>query len=220
MVSLLLILVLTTPGKAIQKIKLAGETESYIVLASNRQVNRLIFPFRVKKLTSSAENLDIKFEGNTVNLSITGKEPAELIVYAVGGKSYLLKVVPQDTESETVIFEVEKRPELPLRESYLKAIKDLVMAGYRGETLPGYEVREIYRKVEKKKKKGECCDLYIIKEYRSSQGLTLTELAYVNTLNRTVHLHESDFLDEGVRAVSIDKRTLNPKEITSIFVVR
>lgn len=205
---------------SVQKIKLESETEAYPVLASNQEVNRLIFPFPVKKLTSSASNLEAKLAGNTVTLTLTGKEPAELIVYGASGKSYLLKVVPKEGESETIIFEQEKRTEFPLKESYLKAVKDLVMAGYRGETLPGYEVREIYRKVEKTKRKDNCSDLYLIKEYRSSRGLSLIELACVNTSKEPRELKEEDFLEETVRAVSIGQKVIGPKEITSVFVVR
>ena len=210
---LILLGVILSRSYALQRVELYSETETYRIIVSNREINRLIFPFKIKSITSASPNIDLKFQGNCINLTITGKDRAELVVYTMKGKSYLISAIPADVESETIIFsEPRKFHKLRFREEYLKSIKDLIVAGYREEVLPGYEVKEQYKKIKD--------GFYLVRVYKSSQGLILEEYVFMNTSDREIELSEDDFLTSTVRAVSIDKRHLKPKETTRIFMVR
>ena len=202
-------------SEALQRVKLMSETEVYTVLVSNTQANRFVFPFRVEKITSSAPGLDVKFHRNTATVSLVGEEAAEMIVYAKG-KSYMLNLIPKDIPGETVILEVQAPQPIKYQQGYLKAIKDLIMAGYRGEMPDGYQAVEVFKKVREWKKGGT---LYLVRIYRCPQALTLKEYVLMNTGKESVRVSEEDFLADSVRAVSVDSHEVRPGMATKVFVV-
>jgi len=200
-----------------QNIEIISEADVYPVILSNNSVNRLVFSFRLRSLKSAAPFIDVQFEGNTANVTIVGDNSADLVVYAATGSSYVLRLIPQDIESQTVLLSIPKRPPQKFGSSYLESIKNLVMAGYRNEVPPGYEVKELYQKVERPDQPG---DLYIVKVVSGLMDLKLIEMTFVNTTDQPIKLQETTFLDDDVRAVSVDKKLLNPKDLTTIYVVK
>lgn len=203
---------LPRPGSALQTV--TGD-ETATVRVSNRDLNRFVVPYRLRKGFSN-KPIEVTVDGNEayVNIPSTVEGPVELHLLTEK-ETYTLLLIPAPIPAETIVIR-GGREDVPAPNSgdYIRQIKSLIRAAANNTTPSGYDATLMADAKE------ECpvneCSLIAIRRY-TGRELAVTEYRLSNPTKEQHVYREGFFARRGTRAVAIERHRLGPGEATRLF---
>lgn len=199
------------------------------VTLKNNAMNILEFPFIVEKanlLTENPDSFNVSSRNKTVVIiptTLEDTEKGDLLVWSALGNSYLLKIsAGGDIQKFNFVSNFGTKSgkghvnlEAARYETgqVEKDIKMIIKKLSAGEKIPGYQKQSV-------KKTFSTADLRLQKEFFYDGGKYRAEQWYVkNTSNGRVVLNYDTFRTNGVIGISFLKKSLNPGQITKVWLI-
>jgi len=205
------------------------DKENISLKLKNNSMNILTFPFIVQKANLSTENpesFNVSSRNKTVVIvptTLSSKEVGDLLVWSATGNAYLVKI-RTGSKNQTFNFvtnfgitsgkgggnlEAAKYETGQVEKDIKKIIKKMS----NGEKIPGYRKQKV-------KKYFSTPDLKLQKEFYYDGGKYRAEQWYVKNKTRSrISLKYDTFRTNGVIAISFLKRTLNPGQVTKMWII-
>tara|TARA_R110000868_G_scaffold189380_2_gene432302 strand:+ start:5989 stop:6690 length:702 start_codon:yes stop_codon:yes gene_type:complete len=169
-----------------------------------------------------AGSLDARTGALTMQPQDINKKVFSLVIFTEKGKRYTLLSQVKDIPSQDLVIKA-KNTDIQIKPDEKNSYKtdklsDLLVA-MKSDYIPfGYKLKEYngnpnFIKSHLKKNKD-----VLIKSYMGNDFVGEV-IEFKNILKNNTKLHEKEFISKGVLAVSIDKSTLKPNEITKIYRV-
>jgi conjugal transfer pilus assembly protein TraK len=208
---------------AIQTVTLSESASPFIEI-SHKDLNLLKFPFPDVKVYTNSTDIDIKIHGGDVFINVLSEsviitDPISIFIVTSSG-TYSMMLVPKFIPAETIIVKIDKQDieEAAFWErshDYITRIKEVIKAMYKEVPPTGFKVVKTKNQLSKWK------ELSMVKD-KVYLGASLTGERYeaVNLTSGNIRLSESEFYEEGVLAVSIDRHELLPSQSTHIYIVK
>jgi len=205
---------LPRPGSALQTVT---GNETAVVRVSNRDLNRFVAPFRLRKGFSN-KPIEVTVDGNEayVNIPSTIAGPVELHLLTER-ETYTLLLIPAPIPAETIVIRggIEPGPALKSGD-YIRQIKSLIRAIANHAPPSGYDATLITDARE------ECpvneCSLIAIRRY-TGRELAVTEYRLSNPTKEPRIYREALFARQGTRAIAIEAHHVGPGGVTRLFRV-
>jgi|GEM_PF-3833231 len=152
-------------------------------------------------------------------------KPLNLFISTQTGHNYILLLTPRNTQSETIMLKPKQPPytskRLPLsvdaRVSYQQSIVRLMNVMVNGAVSDEYTISN-FNVNKKPQYKLDQADLFLVSVY-SNEELRGEVYKVVNNSELPITISEQQFYRDGVRAVTIKDRVIQPFNETFIYLV-
>lgn len=208
---------------ALQTVDVSTAQSPTFVFISQKNLNLIRISSPEVRAFTSSKSLEVKIKGSDIFVSFTDPataSPQELF-FVTPASTFSLILVPKGIPAETIIVKTpinkDKGEALKWESSntYIAALKDLIKSMYVEVPPPGFSTNKFDVDVTRWKGTKETLTAVYT-------GATLEGEAHkiVNTDDKLLRIHESEFYAKGILAVSIDKHELLPKEETMVYFVK
>jgi hypothetical protein len=225
------ILLLPFHGQALQKINFASEGDGSVLKVSRRGVNLIKFPVEDVEVYTRSKIAEVKVNKGTVAVAYTienPQEPIDLLFVTTDGP-YSLTLIPADIPSEIIMVEMPKTRYSQAKErmtdpedegsrvnsDYINQIKELLKGMCAEEAPYGYTIKRVGRPVASSPGLQQT-----LEEVYSGSAMTGERYILINRSKNTMSLSENQFHQKDILSISLEKLTLDPGEVTRLYIVR
>ena len=173
------------------------------------------------KAFTTSKSIDVKVEGESIYINLLDKSataPQELIIVA-GTGTYPMLLIPKGIPTEMIIARtvtdtLRDADQWERSQDHVTNLKELVKAMYQETPPTGYSVTK-----EKRDATTWLGTQRTVVARYTGASLEGEVHELKNVSDRPIRIAEHEFYDHGILAVSIERYELQPRDITTIYLV-
>ena len=219
--AVLLSCVMATPCFALQTYKLVDQHTTQATISKKQHTRIAVEDDRIQQIFGADGQFDVESDEERGQIFLKplseGSKAISITIVTEGGLTQDLRLIPKSVEAQSILLKPAASNDVTVIEKKSRSaeLSDLMEAMMSGRTL------ETYNKTPLKQADRKLSKNYELKPVSVYRGDTFTGRVYtlLNLHKHPVKLKESQLFGMRDVAISIESKTLSPKQLTRVFII-